>query len=267
MISPMLLTVLAATGAPSAATPAKMDGQHCSAVMELRQYTLKPGQRDVLIGLFEREFVETQEAVGIELVGTFRDLNRPDRFVWVRGFPDMDSRARSLQAFYGGPVWQAHRDAANATMIDSDNVLLLRPIGDDTGFAQPVAPRPLVGTAALPDSRVLATIYSLAAPVDDEFRHFFRNEIAPALADAGAKPIAELETESAENTFPRLPVRSGEHVFVQFARFENEAALRAAAARLVASPRWAALKAELERRLAKPVERLVLQPTARSSLR
>jgi hypothetical protein len=267
MISPMLLTVLAATGAPSAATPPKMDGQHCSAVIELRQYTLKPGQRDVLIGLFEREFVETQEAVGIELVGTFRDLDRSDRFVWVRGFPDMDSRTRSLQAFYGGPVWQAHRDAANATMIDSDNVLLLRPMGDGTGFAQPVAPRALVGTAALPDSRVLATIYSLAAPVDDEFRHFFRNEIAPALADAGAKPIAELETESAENTFPRLPVRSGEHVFVQFARFENEAALRAAGARLVASPRWAALKAELERRLAKPVERLVLQPTARSSLR
>ena len=28
-------------------------------------------------------------------------------------------------AFYGGPVWQAHRNEANATMVDSDNVLLL----------------------------------------------------------------------------------------------------------------------------------------------
>jgi hypothetical protein len=27
-----------------------------------RQYTLRPGQRDVLIGLFDREFVESQEA-------------------------------------------------------------------------------------------------------------------------------------------------------------------------------------------------------------
>ena len=32
-----------------------------------------------------------------------------------------------LAAFYDGPVWRAHRDEANATMIDSDDVLLLRP--------------------------------------------------------------------------------------------------------------------------------------------
>ena len=34
----------------------------CCPVLELRQYTLKPGQRDVLINLFERHFVESQEA-------------------------------------------------------------------------------------------------------------------------------------------------------------------------------------------------------------
>ena len=267
MISPMLLTVLAAASAPSAATPATKDETHCCAVIELRQYTLKPGQRDVLIELFEREFVETQEAVGIDLVGTFRDLDRPDRFVWIRGFPDMDARTRSLQAFYGGPVWQAHRDAANATMIDSDNVLLLRPAGDDTGFARSTAPRAAVGTNALPASRVIATIYSFPAPVDDAFRRFFHDEIAPALTEAGTAPIAELETESAENTFPRLPVRTGEHVFVWFARFDDEAALRAASTRLDGSPRWTTLNARLERQLAKPPERLVLQPTARSKLR
>src|SRR5262245_21549620 len=32
------------------------------AVVELRRYTLHPGQRDVLIALFEREFVEPLEA-------------------------------------------------------------------------------------------------------------------------------------------------------------------------------------------------------------
>jgi hypothetical protein len=54
-------------------------------VFELRQYTLYPDQRDVLIELFDREFVETQEAVGMRVVGQFRDLDRADRFVWVRG--------------------------------------------------------------------------------------------------------------------------------------------------------------------------------------
>lgn len=96
-------------------------------IVELRQYTLHPGQRDALIDLFDREFVETQEAHGMRVLGQFRDLDQPDLFVWLRGFADMDVRRRALEAFYGGPVWAAHRAAANATMIDSDNVLLLRP--------------------------------------------------------------------------------------------------------------------------------------------
>src|SRR5829696_10445852 len=104
-------------------------------VVELRQYTLHPGQRDVLIDLFDREFVETQEAVGMAILGQFYDLDDPDRFVWLRGFNDMPGLAQSLHAFYSGPVWKTHRDAANATMIDSDNVLLLRRPHPTSGFS------------------------------------------------------------------------------------------------------------------------------------
>ena len=50
----------------------------CCPVVELRQYTLYPGKRDVLIDLFDREFVETQEEVGIKIIGQFRD------FDWAR---------------------------------------------------------------------------------------------------------------------------------------------------------------------------------------
>ena len=57
-----------------------------SRVVELRQYTLKPSRRDVLIDLFEREFVESQQAQGIDIIGTFRDASDADRFVWLRGF-------------------------------------------------------------------------------------------------------------------------------------------------------------------------------------
>src|SRR5678815_968930 len=110
-----------------------------SQVLELRQYTLHPGQRDALIDLFDREFIEPQEAAGMSVIGQFRDRDAADRFVWLRGFPDLASRAARLQTFYGGPVWQAHRDAANATMIDSDDVLLLRPVDPGAGFVLPRA--------------------------------------------------------------------------------------------------------------------------------
>ena len=96
-------------------------------VLELRQYTLKPGTRDGFVERFEREFLETQQAVGIEVRGTFLDLDDPDRFVWFRGFASLDERATSLAAFYDGPVWAALRDETNADLIDSDDVLMLQP--------------------------------------------------------------------------------------------------------------------------------------------
>ena len=98
----------------------------CS-IVELRQYTLHAGARETLISLFESEFIQPQETIGMPVFGPFRDLDDPNRFVWMRGFPDMVERKRMLASFYEGPVWKAHRDAANTTMLDSDNVLLLRP--------------------------------------------------------------------------------------------------------------------------------------------
>jgi quinol monooxygenase YgiN len=194
-------------------------------VIELRQYTLRPGQRDVLIELFDRELVESQEAEGMAVVGQFRDLDDPDRFVWIRGFGDMASRARALAAFYGGPAWQANRAEANATMIDSDNVLLLRPVSAGSGFPEPAAGRPPVGATSAGPSRILVALYYRDEPFDQAFADFFDRQARPALIEAGATPLACLQTEHAENTFPALPVRTGENVFACLARFPSEAHL------------------------------------------
>ncbi|MEO5718730.1 MAG: NIPSNAP family protein, partial [Chthoniobacterales bacterium] len=122
----------------------------CCPILELRQYTLHPGKREQLIDLFEREFIESQEALEMRLVGQFRDFDNPDRFVWLRGFADMTTRAPALQEFYGGPVWRAHRETANETMIDSDNVLLLRPAHPGSGFSLEHLKRQPRGTAENP---------------------------------------------------------------------------------------------------------------------
>ncbi|MGW5696152.1 NIPSNAP family protein, partial [Streptomyces asiaticus] len=76
-----------------------IDAVSSPAVIELRQYTLRPGRRDELIELFDREFIETQEETGMLVLGQFRDLDEPDRFVWLRGFEDMAVRHDALTAF------------------------------------------------------------------------------------------------------------------------------------------------------------------------
>ncbi|HUG25720.1 NIPSNAP family protein [Piscinibacter sp.] len=237
------------------------------AVIELRQYTLYPGQRDTLIELFEREFVESQEHVGMTVIGTFVDLDNADRFVWLRGFADMAARARALAAFYGSPVWQAHRDAANATMVDSDNVLLLRPADASSGFGRSRAPRAPVGTLRRPPGLVVAHIGSFAEPPGEEFHALFRHTVQPLLAGAGSEVLAAFVTEPGPNDFPRLPVREGEQVFVWFERFADEAAHRRHLASLVASPRWTTDVSPAFMRcfIAEP-QVLRLVPTARSSL-
>ena len=245
-----------------------MSVRTCCPVVELRQYTLKPGMRDVLIDLFEQEFIETQEATGIVVIGQFRDIDNPDRFVWLRGFADMPTRARALQEFYGGPVWKAHREAANATMIDSDNVLLLRPPRPASGFFLENAKRPPPGAREMSKGLLVATICYLDASPEADFMGFFECTITPALTETGASILAYFVTENHPNTFPALPVREKVNVFVWFSHFSDRAAYDHHTAALTNSTRWSnEIAKELAARLKGRPEVLKLSPAARSQLR
>lgn len=243
-------------GAAPAQAPERLTGSF--PIVELRQYTLHDGQRDTLINLFEREFVESQEAQGMKIIGTFRDLDRPNRFVWLRGYTDMASREAGLNAFYFGPLWKAHREAANATIDDSDNVLLLHAPGPDAEFRpQPV--RPALGEER-PAGFILATIDYVEGPPADALR-IFEFKVKPRLRKAGVTPLAWFVPETAANNFPRLPVREGEKVLVWFARLSSAAEYdeRRAAIDRAAAP--------LAPHLARAPEVLRLVPTSRSELR
>jgi hypothetical protein len=236
----------------------------CCPIVELRQYALHPGQRETLISLFEKKFIESQEHAGIRLIAQFRDIDRPNVFTWLRGFPSMIARATSLAKFYNGPVWAANCDAANATMIDSDNVRLLRPAGNTSGFFLE-GDRPGLGATAIPAGLVVATIYTLSASAAEGFADFFERMMAPRLTAYGARPFAVFETEPSENTFPRLPVRTGEHAFVWFASFADVAVYERHKAALAADRRWTEeVHPALDHRLSAPVEVWRLTPTARS---
>ena len=238
----------------------------CCAVVDLRQYTLHPGERDTLIDVFDEHFVEGQEATGMHIVGQFRDLDEPDRFVWIRGFPDMPTRADALNAFYYGPIWREHAATANRTMIDSDNALLLAPVHLDATYPRPDSARPARGTTDVPSSVVAGAVYHRCA-ADDGFVEFFTDHAVPALTATGAEPVAVFETLVAENNFPGLPLRD-EIVLAWFARFPDDAAYDEHRRRLAASAVWQRqVLPELVCRSVAPAQELRLRPTARSQFR
>ena len=242
---------------------------YSSPIVELRQYTLHPGRRDDLIKLFDAEFVEPQEAEGIKIIGQFRNLDDPYKFVWLRGFTDMDSRKRGLSVFYTGNAWRSRRNDANATIIDNDNVLLLRPVRPDAAFDLQGLERQPIGSTLQSNGLVVATVYHLDPTPEKErdFIQFFDSAAAPVLRAAGAPVIAEFVHEPSANTFPGLPVREGEHVFVWFSRFRDSAAYEQFLARLAGTPAWReSLAAELGSRVREPFT-LRLSPTSRSLLR
>jgi NIPSNAP len=224
-------------------------------VVELRQYLLHHDLRDELIDLFDRELVETQEDTGMSVIGQFRDPDRPDYFVWLRGFPDMAARHASLTAFYDGPVWAANRQAANATMIDSDNVLVLRP----TSLLHRLPVRdPSTRNRRVPVGALVVVIEHHHPEDHKAALTRFQRELIPALELTGARTIGMYETEPAPNTFDRLPVRP-DNVLTWFGAFDTAHPLH---------DRWPSIRTIATRhgRHPKPTEVHRLTPTSRSLL-
>lgn len=227
-------------------------------VFELRRYTLKPGAREALIDVFDNHLVETQEAVGMSVVCQFRDPAAPHQFVWFRGFADQEARTRALPAFYGGPVWAEHGPAANETMLEWHDVLMLKPAAPGSGFRTTGHERLPPGTADLEDGRTyLVAVHHLAPKASDEEAALLAKIVADAVGSAGSEVLASLISDRSENGFARLPVREGECVVVTLIRPTAPQAIPA----LEAALREMAVGTGREPDIAR------LIPTARSLLR
>lgn len=163
-------------------------------VIELRRYTMQPGQREDFAEYFDAYFPEAFQQLGAIAFGQFFERDKPAMFTWLRGFRDMDARAVVNSAFYYGPVWKEHKPTVNPMMIDSDDVLLLRPL-------RPVTVMPAVDPVReenTPRGVVIAHIFPLQDGVTEAVESAYsRYECAGLLV-----------TLDAPNNFPQLPVRT-----------------------------------------------------------
>ena len=88
--------------------------------------------------MFERIFLDAYEACGASIVGTFRSLDDPDRWVWIRAFPDAASRGRALAAFYEGEIVDVatpRRAIALIAHVAAAMLLRAAPVAPATGAA------------------------------------------------------------------------------------------------------------------------------------
>src|SRR5258708_3531342 len=151
-------------------------------------------------------------------------------------------------------------------MTDTMSVSRLGRAGGGSGSgAQASERRPPYGAREAARGLVVASIFSVDAPTDS-FLDFWERALMPVV-EAGARLLGSFVTESSPNTFPALPVREGEQVFVWFAGFADPTAHADYVATLARSSRWRdALAEALARHLKGPPEMLRLVPTARSQL-
>jgi hypothetical protein len=114
---------------------------------------------------------------------------------------------------------------------------------------------------------VVANIHYVDRSGLESFAQFFEANMRPALANAGAGILAAFETEPARNTFPRLPVREGETVFVWLAAFRDATDFEDHARVLRDSPDWRKdAPGDVLRQFSRKPEVLKLAPTPRSQL-
>jgi hypothetical protein len=153
-------------------------------------------------------------------------------------------------------------------MIDSDNVLLLRRVHPTSGFSLKNGARPRRDRHAVRDGFVVVTIYYFSKPVTSDFVNYFENTIHPELMEADISVLAYFVTEDSPNTFPQLPVRESEYVFVWFAGFQDQDTYESHLAQLQESKPWRhEISPFLKKHVRGKPEILRLTPTARSWLR
>jgi hypothetical protein len=179
-------------------------------VIELRNYLLKAGARERFSNYFEDHFIESQNVLRGFVLGQFRIKSDDDRFFWIRGFEDMQTRLTFLRRFYEqGEVWKQFGSGANEMMLDSDNVYLLKPLRSESfGYDE----------FAKGKGIIVIESYFVKPKHRDELADLFE---ANHTAHLKSKPILCV-SEMSENDFPRLPVMQDENLLIAITVFPDE---------------------------------------------
>ena len=198
-------------------------------VIELRNYVLRPGQRDHFIDSFDIKILDTLNRRGNYVVGQYTLKNFPDNFVWIRGFDDMTGRLKALKGFYTSDYWKKLVSIPRRYVLNYTNVYLLKPLH--------ISAKSMDSTSAFDSNwfgkqKGLAIVdFYVANQNRKQLLEFVASTYDSVLDVSGVKDVSYWISEMAPNDYP-LPAFQDKNLLVTITFFRNESDYKAAVKRI-----------------------------------
>jgi hypothetical protein len=93
-------------------------------IVEVRTYRIAPGKRDDFIKFFEQHSAPALQSYGMKVVGPLIDLENPNRFIFLRGFPSIEDLHRMKDEFYRSRLWKEELEHIAMPVLESYDVTL-----------------------------------------------------------------------------------------------------------------------------------------------
>jgi len=95
-------------------------------LFELRQYRIRPGQREKWIKFMEEKIIPFQVSKGMVVVGSFTCPDEEDLYVWIRRFDSEEERKRLYKDVYESDYWKTEIAPYTPQMIDREQIKVTR---------------------------------------------------------------------------------------------------------------------------------------------
>lgn len=202
-------------------------------VIEIRNYLVKPGQRDSYIKGFETYFLDTLNAHENYILGQYRVKGAVDNFVWIRGFEDMPARKTALENFFASLQWKKHSHIPGEHLLGYTNVYLLKPLNIAEGLESRDGSFPIAWFGK--PKGVAVVDYYVANGILEHLIEFVDTKYDSLIRAAGVKEITYWVSETSPNNFPGLPVFQDKNLLVSIAFYKDEQEYQEIVKRLEAS--------------------------------
>ena len=93
---------------------------------ELRQYRMRPGQRNNWVKCMEEEIIPFQVSKGMVIMGSFVGEEDDGLYVWIRRFENEEERKRLYKEVYESDYWKNEIAPKVPEMLDRDAIEVKR---------------------------------------------------------------------------------------------------------------------------------------------